>query len=141
MSTITKERVAEIIHASGLEPCDYEAVFDSIKTGEIVSIARIALASLEADAVAWMWERDGNRDVDMDNPNEGVNRIGAKKAMDAGWKCSPLYSAPPAQVSVPDEVTTEDCPAFVKYDVTDVDEAWARGYNACRDAMLQGGKP
>lgn len=44
----------------------------------------------------------------------------------------------PAPVSVPDEVTTEDCPAFVKYDVTDVDEAWSRGFNACRTAMLQG---
>ncbi|HDS4250702.1 TPA: hypothetical protein QH591_000836 [Enterobacter hormaechei subsp. steigerwaltii] len=51
---------------------------------------------------------------------------------------TPLYTAPPAPVSVPDEVTTEDCPAFVKYDVTDVDEAWSRGFNACRTAMLQG---
>ncbi|HAS1115868.1 TPA: hypothetical protein I3798_004132, partial [Enterobacter cloacae] len=41
----------------------------------------------------------------------------------------------------PDEVTTEDCPAFVKYDVTDVDEAWSRGFNACRTAMLQGAEP
>ena len=37
---------------------------------------------------------------------------------------------------VPDEVTAEDCPALVKYDVTEVDEAWARGFNACRAAML-----
>ncbi len=35
-----------------------------------------------------------------------------------------------------DEVTAEDCPAFVKYDVTEVDEAWVRGFNACRAAML-----
>ncbi|ENZ8428196.1 DUF551 domain-containing protein [Klebsiella aerogenes] len=40
---------------------------------------------------------------------------------------------------VPDEVTAEDCPALVKYDVTEVDEAWARGFNACRAAMLQDG--
>lgn len=51
MTTITKERVAEIIHAAGLEPCDYEEVFGSIKTGEIVAMARIALASLEAEPV------------------------------------------------------------------------------------------
>ncbi|HHL6676499.1 TPA: dATP/dGTP pyrophosphohydrolase domain-containing protein [Klebsiella quasipneumoniae] len=37
---------------------------------------------------------------------------------------------------VPEEVTDEDCPALVKYDVTEVDEAWARGFNACRSAML-----
>ncbi|HBR5626558.1 TPA: DUF550 domain-containing protein [Klebsiella pneumoniae] len=41
----------------------------------------------------------------------------------------------PAPV-VPEEVTAEDCPALVKYDVTEVDEAWARGFNACRSAML-----
>lgn len=39
--------------------------------------------------------------------------------------------------AVLDEVTAEDCPALVKYDVTEVDEAWARGFNACRAAMLQ----
>lgn len=42
----------------------------------------------------------------------------------------------PAPV-VPDEVTAEDCPAFVKYEVTEVDEAWARGFNAGRAATLQ----
>lgn len=42
----------------------------------------------------------------------------------------------PAPVVV-DEVTEEDCPAFVKYDVTGVDEAWACGFNACRAAMKE----
>lgn len=50
------------------------------------------------------------------------------------------FQEQPAPV-VPDEVTAEDCPALVKYDVTEVDEAWARGFNACRAAMLNGGKP
>lgn len=50
--------------------------------------------------------------------------------------CIPLYRhAQPVPV-VLDEVTAEDCPAFVKYDVTEVDEAWARGFNSCRAAML-----
>ncbi|MDI0467069.1 DUF551 domain-containing protein [Klebsiella variicola] len=50
-----------------------------------------------------------------------------------------LANYPPAQPTpvVPEEVTDEDCPALVKYDVTEVDEAWARGFNACRAAMLQ----
>lgn len=40
------------------------------------------------------------------------------------------------QPVVPDEVTAEDCPAFVEYEVAEVDEAWSRGFNACRAAML-----
>lgn len=56
MTTITRERVAEIIHAAGLEPCDYEDVFGSIKTGEIVAMARIALASLTAEPVLYAAE-------------------------------------------------------------------------------------
>lgn len=40
--------------------------------------------------------------------------------------------------AVPGEAVSDDCPAFIKYDVTEVDEAWARGFNACRAAMLQG---
>lgn len=65
MTTITRERVAEIIHAAGLEPCDYEEVFGSIKTGEIVAMARIALASLTAEPVAWTDEQE-LRDVEKD---------------------------------------------------------------------------
>lgn len=49
------------------------------------------------------------------------------------------HHAQPVPV-VLDEVTAEDCPALVKYDVTEVDEAWARGFNACRAAMLSGDK-
>lgn len=48
-----------------------------------------------------------------------------------------LYAEPQPVPVVPDEVTSEYCPALVKYDVTEVDEAWARGFNACRAAMLQ----
>ncbi|WP_407247555.1 hypothetical protein [Klebsiella oxytoca] len=48
----------------------------------------------------------------------------------------PVYASPQPAPVVPDEVTAEDCPALVKYDVTEVDEAWSRGFNACRAAML-----
>ncbi|EGT3137568.1 hypothetical protein JDW24_003602 [Salmonella enterica subsp. enterica serovar Uganda] len=87
MTTITKERVAEIIHAAGLEPCDYEEVFGSIKTGEIVAMARIALASLEAEAVAEVCEGFTLRYIGYGPaPKSGVH-IGDR-----------LYTAPPAPV-------------------------------------------
>ncbi|MDX7049619.1 hypothetical protein SJ053_10180 [Enterobacter kobei] len=124
MSTITreftKEQLQQIIET------------DHVQCGEASALARIALASLEAEAVCV-----------IDQSNLDYLKSGSDADV---WPASRaemgdvlLYrSATPAPVSVPDEVTAEDCPAFVKYDVTDVDEAWARGFNACRAAMLQG---
>ena len=122
MTTITKERVAEIIHASGLEPCDYEEVFGSIKTGEIVAMARIALASLEAEPVGTF--RKGPC---------GYSPSFHEDAM-------PLYAAPPAPV-VPEEMTMAD--AIMEIDAKDADRwtgriGFKKGWNACRDAMLHG---
>ncbi|EKF8821434.1 DUF551 domain-containing protein [Cronobacter sakazakii] len=52
-----------------------------------------------------------------------------------GYTCEPLYAAPPAPVSVPDEMEMDD----------DFDSAFehgkAVGWNACRAAMLQGAEP
>ncbi|HGY4229687.1 TPA: hypothetical protein ACNVAS_004680 [Citrobacter amalonaticus] len=122
MTTITKERVAEIIHAAGLEPCDYEEVFGSIKTGEIVAMARIALASLEAEPVGTF--RKGPC---------GYSPSFHEDAM-------PLYAAPPAPV-VPEEKTMAD--AIMEIDAKDADRwtgriGFKKGWNACRDAMLHG---
>ncbi|MCL8147287.1 hypothetical protein M8T30_25990 [Enterobacter hormaechei] len=117
MSAITKERIEQL--ANGNNIC-------KVTREERIELARIALASLEAEPVALRDERSGSGGI---SKKPGFNDLphGA-----------PLYTAHPAPVSVPDEVTAEDCPAFVKYDVTDADEAWARGFNACRAAMLQG---
>ncbi|MCM7852742.1 hypothetical protein M8S88_05915 [Enterobacter hormaechei] len=98
-------------------------------------LARIALASLEAEAVCV-----------IDQSNLDYLKSGSDADV---WPASRtemgdvlLYrAAPPAPVSVPDNVTAEDCPAFIKYDLTEVDESWARGFNACRAAMHQGAEP
>ncbi|WP_084222730.1 DUF551 domain-containing protein [Trabulsiella guamensis] len=57
----------------------------------MVDLARIALASLEAEPVAYMWI-DGEA-VEYNGHNE----------FSGGGKGVPLYAAPPAPVSVPDE--------------------------------------
>lgn len=125
MSIITKERAQEIFLGNGPEPT----------ASEERELARIALASLEAEPVAYMYKDNLHSDARFSLhtrfgnwSQEDINEYEITEI--------PLYTAPLAPVSVPDEVTTEDCPAFVKYDVTDVDEAWARGFNACRAAML-----
>lgn len=134
MSTITKEWLQKAIS-------QHESMRDEIPFGldeddsNTLAALRIALASLEAEAVCV-----------IDQSNLDYLKSGSDADV---WPASRaemgdvlLYrSAPPAPVSVPDEVTAEDCPAFVKYDVTDVDEAWARGFNACRAAMLKHSEP
>lgn len=104
MSTITKERVAEIIHASGLEPCDYEAVFDSIKTGEIVAIARIALASLESEPAGYHVIKEcGAVGCSVATLKEAEE---TRDFWNKNWTIKPyFYTAPPAPVSVPDDVS------------------------------------
>ncbi|PXH95591.1 hypothetical protein DMQ72_13815 [Klebsiella quasipneumoniae] len=82
----------------------------------------------------------GYADSYRDMAKQGVESVPIWSVItDLERNIAPLYRhAQPASV-VPDEVTAEDCPALVKYDVTEVDKAWARGFNACRAAMLQAG--
>ena len=101
MTTITRERVAEIIHAAGLEPCDYEEVFGSIKTGEIVAMARIALTSLESEPVAWLLSGGGAKNnVSFDSGNAYADPL---------REVTPLYTTPPAQ-RMPDMNGFRPCP-------------------------------
>lgn len=107
MTTITRERVAEIIHAAGLEPCDYEEVFSSIKTGEIVAMARIALASLKAEPVAWT-DADELRDA-KNGGNGYLFAIGgnANKFADPRRQMM-LYAASPAPVTMQNDTDPRD---------------------------------
>lgn len=140
MSTITKERVAEIIHAAGLEPCDYEAVFESIKTGEIVAMARIALASLEAElCTSYVSDAELNAVLLLHRLKvDGHSQL--SDAFRAGFKYA-RRTALPAPV-VPDFGALTKCivQRLVDYGAAD-DDAIASAeefvYNACRAAMLQ----
>ncbi|HHK9915268.1 TPA: DUF551 domain-containing protein [Enterobacter hormaechei] len=140
MSTITKE-LAKLFRKITNSEIDAEGnahVVLSPADSLLINNARIALASLEAEASGRnpvLAYADSYRDM----ANQGVESIPVWSVItDLERNIAPLFTAPPAPVSVPDEVTAEDCPAFVKYDITEVDEAWALGFNQCRDAMLQG---
>ncbi|EPJ3296530.1 hypothetical protein VNI85_22360 [Klebsiella variicola] len=117
-STITRERLEQLADNNTICKVSWD---------ERIELAQIALAAMGNEPVAEITEDLGRLFVKIHYPTTLI----------AGDK---LYRhAQPAPV-VPDEVTAEDCPALVKYDVTEVDEAWARGFNACRAAMLSGGK-
>ncbi|HBT7788382.1 TPA: DUF551 domain-containing protein [Klebsiella pneumoniae] len=84
----------------------------------------------DSKPVAWTWHYREQWHVTNDKCRAEF------VATDGDVAVLPLYRhAQPAPV-LPDEVTAEDCPAFVEYEVAEVDEAWSRGFNACRAAML-----
>ena len=119
MSTITKERAQQIFLGNGPEPT----------ASEERELARIALASLEAEAVADV--------VAWSSPNE--ERTCDVRLRRHDINPGPLYTAPPAPISVPDEIPKlKDGRGFkyvkdrVRYSVN-----YANGWNACRAAMLQ----
>lgn len=133
MSTITKEWLQQKI-------ADMEAIRDDIPIGlgedgtNTLAALRIALASLEAEPVAWLLSGGGAKNnVSFDSGNAYADPL---------REVTPLYTAPPAPVSVPDEVisaienlkrTLVNCNRY-NY----CSDAVKRLEGACRAAMLQG---
>lgn len=68
--------------------------------------------------------------------DDGGDALSYRRLIQSFEPGTKLYRHAQPALVVLDEVTAEDCPAFVNYDVTEVDEAWARGFNSCRAAML-----
>ncbi|MEH3509808.1 hypothetical protein POW06_23560, partial [Enterobacter asburiae] len=133
MSTITreftKEQLQQIIET------------DHVQCGEASSLARIALASLEAVPVGEVSEQrdglvmDGMVDLGGASTHRIIKGASKMKRLPLGTK---FYTAPPAPVSVPDEVCWEDVPEEITEDDMALASAWAHGFNQCRAAMLQG---
>ena len=126
MSTITreftKEQLQQIIET------------DHVQCGEASALARIALASLEAEAVHQVYGNSDDTWSDVDE--DEMIRLSSD-----GEDTRTLYTAPPAPASVPDEVSWEDVPEEItEYDMA-LASAWAHGFNQCRAAMLQGAEP
>ncbi|GAB7400731.1 hypothetical protein OUHCRE2_41900 [Enterobacter asburiae] len=123
MSNIDKEWLQQKI-------ADMEATRDEIPFGldeddsNTLAALRIALASLEAEPVAWLLSGGGAKNhVSFDSGNAYADPL---------REVTPLYTAPPAPISVPAAMEMDD----------DFDSAFehgkAVGWNACRAAMLQG---
>ena len=141
MSTITreftKEQLQQIIET------------DHVQCGEASALARIALASLEAEPVAYMYKDNLHADARFSLhtrfgnwSQEDINEYEITEI--------PLYTAPPAPVSVADEVLKRLLPDAEKA------EFWFEHngkilfegvkfnnavFEACRAAMLHGAEP
>lgn len=126
MSTITKELTKEQLQQI-IET-------DHVQCGEASSLARIALASLEAEPVGEVSEQrdglvmDGMVDLGGASTHRIIKGASKMKRLPLGTK---FYTAPPAPVSVPAAMEIDD----------DFDSAFehgkAVGWNAYRAAMLQ----
>ncbi|HBM2856620.1 TPA: hypothetical protein LU100_004433 [Enterobacter cloacae] len=122
MSTITKERAQQIFLGNGPEPT----------ASEERELARIALASLEAEPVAWAHRLINKRNGVVHPWVYGSAEACPSEGDIFNIEVMPLYTAPPAPVSVPAAMEIDD----------DFDSAFehgkAVGWNACRASMLQG---
>ncbi|EAC0113667.1 DUF551 domain-containing protein [Escherichia coli] len=118
MTTITKERI-ELFMKNPLE--------NGLTRGEQMELARIALASLEAEPVAKI----------IAHYPLGVD-VGKQKFVQAIRELPDfggyLFAAPPAPI-VPEEMYWQDAPVEGSSKAT----AYATGWNDCREAMLQSG--
>ncbi|CZW55044.1 hypothetical protein [Enterobacter kobei] len=96
-------------------------------------------APANAEPAAWLWShRKHPSEVSLVRPEDDERAEGAHWS---GWSCQALYAAPPAPVSVPDEVCWEDVPEEITEDDMALASAWAHGFNQCRAAMLKHSEP
>lgn len=96
----------------------------------------IALASLEAEPVVYMWDSE-RKDIDAPGYYRTEHLVFAESSVKQwGGRVVPLYTAPPVPV-VPGEIADDLMEKLPKSD------AWANGFrggwNSCRAVMLQSG--
>lgn len=143
MSTITKEwlqqKIADMEEHRDLFPSDLDDDHENV-----LAALRIALASREAEPVAYVdpfaiHNFSVYRAGETDNKRMGREWMWANP--DAGL--IPVYAAPQAPVSVPDEMTMQKALSAINrlswQECTR--DAYMLGWNACRAAMLQGAEP
>lgn len=155
MTTITRDQAQKIIDATDevisalagtnddVHPDDskkmcglWDDLNDRYAPPEVVrELARIALASLEAEPVAYM-HRSGQVVTREECCDDKTFAICCKVE-------KPLYTSQPALVSVPDAISTRQAIAKMEnHDPCDsINVAYKLGGNACRAAMLQGSQP
>ena len=131
MSTITKQAVQAVADLKAGYTLGHADV------AILNELARIALASLEAEPVAWLLSGGGAKNhVSFDSGNAYADPL---------REVTPLYTAPPAPVALPSGYSDfEEIWSSSTHPLTQDDEmkdfAWDI-WNACRAAMLQGVEP
>ncbi|GAB0867586.1 hypothetical protein ZA09F31_12720 [Escherichia coli] len=129
MTTISRERIEQYVNDPRM--CNVN--------DEIRQIARIALASLEAESVVYMWDSE-RKDIDAPGYYRAEHLVFAESSVKQwGGRVVPLYAAPPATV-VPEfetwfnsqESGRSICSTQIRRSLQEI------SWNACCAAMLQG---
>ncbi|EDK7861378.1 hypothetical protein CKV10_23355 [Salmonella enterica subsp. enterica serovar Typhimurium] len=129
MTTITREQQKQIL----IDTTNHVISRDNTSpySENLRELARIALASLEAEKGADPVVFTDERNLHHIARGRETSLIWGKQNQEVGD--IPLYRhAQPVPV-VPDEMATSD-------DMNLYQKSFAQGYNACRNAMLNGGK-
>ncbi|EKS4548030.1 Eaa protein [Salmonella enterica] len=132
MTTITKERI-ELFIKSPLE--------NGLTRGEQMELARIALVSLDAELVAWTDEEE-LRDLRKVGFCEMFSVEPISKDADM-LRVIPLYRHAQPTPVVPDYASFEEFWSSFEHPFAEDDELKSFAveiWNACRSAMLNGGK-
>lgn len=138
MSTITKEWLQHAIN--DYESCRNEPPFGLSDHQERILVAlRIALASLEAEAVAMRWRYlpDGIHGMGEWNYRD-QGYIDTLNAYHLSRQKELLYTAPPAPVSVPDAYVRDELGRMMLNGRQEPRIGYGAGWNGYRAAMLQG---
>lgn len=137
MTTITRENAEIKSFITGFlsDPAHDNQSSNSLLT----NVFRIALASLEAEPVVYMWDSE-RKDIDAPGYYRTEHLVFAESSVKQwGGRVVPLYTAPPATV-VPEEKPMPNPLSMYAVDAVAA-IAEVRGWNACRAAMLHGAKP
>lgn len=139
MTTITKERLLTIKQWRETYGPGSNVVLPAEEAEEL---ARIALASLEAEPVVYMWDSE-RKDIDAPGYYRAEHLVFAESSVKQwGGRVVPLYTAPPATV-VPEfetwfnsqESGRSICSTQIRRSLQEI------SWNACRAAMLHGAEP
>lgn len=145
MSSLTKEQLRERARdkVKSLELAVTQTAFADSRAEleEELELARIALASLEAEPIYQLWD-EGYYDTQKETYDTVLN------AVDTGVRGRIVYTAPPALVSVPDESAIEllatdlmkriDKITGERHSLATLSSLRVSIVEACRAAMLQG---
>lgn len=133
-STITRERIQRIIRAIDSEAYDEEEIREWLSSDEIMELARIALAAMGSEPVAYRWNYGGTtiwRLLDT-KPGPGSNSRCPRVI-------EPLYRHAQSSPVVPSAYVRDERGAMMLNGKCEPRIGFGEGWNACRAAMLQAG--